>query len=89
MGGPDAEREISIKSGTAVAAALHQNPDFKQTLKLIDTPSTEELVSMNADVIFPVLHGPFGEGGPLQQLLEKLVYTHKQLKVINVNVFYT
>ena len=71
MGGPDAEREISIKSGTAVAAALHKNPDFNTTLKLIDTPSTEELVSMNADVIFPVLHGPFGEGGPLQQLLEK------------------
>ena len=71
MGGPDAERDVSISSGTAVAAALEKNKAFHTTLKLIDTPSTKELLALQADVIFPVLHGPFGEGGPLQRLLER------------------
>jgi len=71
MGGPDAERDVSISSGTAVAAALEKNKSFNTTLKLIDTPSTKELLALQADIIFPVLHGPFGEGGPLQLLLER------------------
>jgi D-alanine-D-alanine ligase len=71
MGGPDAERDVSILSGTAVAEALLKNQALYTTLETIETPSLEELIDLQADVIFPVLHGPYGEGGPLQQVLER------------------
>ncbi len=70
MGGPDAEREVSIQSGTAVATALEQTGKYFVHQQLIDTPSFEDIERLEADVVFPVLHGPFGEGGPLQDLLE-------------------
>lgn len=70
MGGPDAEREISIASGNAVAAALESSPLFEVERVCIDRISQDELNAMQTDVFFPVLHGPFGEGGELQYLLE-------------------
>lgn len=71
MGGPDAEREISIQSGTAVANALNQTNRYSVSLQCIDRITVKELKQMHADVFFPVLHGPYGEGGPLQELLEE------------------
>jgi len=70
MGGPDAEREISIQSGTAVARALQKTEKYLVQALVIDTPTLQEIEDIQADAIFPALHGPFGEGGPLQQLLE-------------------
>lgn len=72
MGGPDAEREVSIHSGTAVTEALKTCGEYSVTSKVIDTVTTDELRAMNADVFFPVLHGPYGEGGLLQKTLEEL-----------------
>ena len=71
MGGPDAEREISIQSGTAVANALNQTSRYSVSSTCIDRVTVKELKQMQADVFFPVLHGPYGEGGPLQELLEE------------------
>ena len=68
-GGPDAEREISIASATGV----HQgciDAGLDATLSIVDTPSVDEIRSWDADVVFPVLHGKFGEGGELQRRLE-------------------
>jgi D-alanine-D-alanine ligase len=70
MGGPDAEREISVRSGTRVAAALRETGQFEVDERVIERLTIEELAAMPADVIFPVLHGPWGEGGPLQDVLE-------------------
>ncbi len=70
MGGPDAERGISIISGRAVATALQQTNKFDVTSLIIDTPTLQDIENIQSDVVFPVLHGPFGEGGPLQELLE-------------------
>jgi D-alanine-D-alanine ligase len=70
MGGPDAEREISIRSGSRVAAALRESGSFSVEERIIDGLATEELAAIPAEVIFPVLHGPWGEGGPLQDVLE-------------------
>ena len=70
MGGPDAEREVSIHSGTAVADALQQTGKYEVRKLILDTPTAKEIENIQADIIFPVLHGPFGEGGPLQKLLE-------------------
>lgn len=76
MGGPDAEREVSLHSGAEVATALRQSAKFTVVDRVIDQPDLNELLSIvsaaQAEVIFPVLHGHWGEGGPLQELLEKI-----------------
>lgn len=68
-GGPDAEREVSLASGAAVAEALAASTCFEVRHEIIDAPGLDELQGLAGDVIFPVLHGPWGEGGPLQDLL--------------------
>ena len=70
MGGPDAERHISIQSGAAVAEALRDSGNYIVEERIIHKPTLEEIINLEADVFFPVLHGPYGEGGPLQKLLE-------------------
>jgi D-alanine-D-alanine ligase len=72
-GGPDRERPVSMLSGAQVAAALREaghevreadiTPDDLTALDLFD--------QWRGDVVFPVLHGKWGEGGPLQRLLEQ------------------
>jgi D-alanine-D-alanine ligase len=68
-GGPSAEREVSLVSGKAVIEGLRSmghevfGSDVSPTdLSGLDRP---------ADVIFPVLHGQFGESGELQEILEQ------------------
>lgn len=68
-GGPDAEREVSLSGAAAVTAALRA-AGFSVSHHVIDRPTSAELAAMPGEVILPILHGPFGEGGPLQDLLE-------------------
>ena len=70
MGGPDAEREISLRSGAMVAAALREAGEFVVHEAVIDRLTSTQLRELAGEVIFPVLHGPFGEGGPLQDIME-------------------
>ncbi len=72
IGGPDAERRISIMSGQEVAQALRDGGRFAVIEQVIDEPSAQELAALGGDVVFPALHGRFGEGGPLQELLEQV-----------------
>ncbi len=72
MGGPDAEREVSIHSGTEVARALRATNRIVVIDRIIDRPTVDELDRWPGEVIFPVLHGQWGEGGPLQVLLEEI-----------------
>ncbi len=69
-GGPDAERDVSLMSGGVVADALRA-AGFTVNEVTVDRPGIDELRAMAGDVIFPVLHGSWGEGGPLQELLEE------------------
>jgi len=81
MGGPDAERAVSLDSGAAVAAALRaagwRNVE-SMVLGAGDRPSVAEaeaalrdrLAAGGVDVAFPALHGPWGEGGGAQAVLE-------------------
>lgn len=71
-GGPDAERDVSIVSSRAVAQALMDGGRFEVHYQLIGAVGPCDLRAMAGDVIFPVLHGAFGEGGPMQDLLEML-----------------
>lgn len=67
-GGPDAERNVSINSAHEVARALGDR--YKVVERTVDRPSLEDVRDMPGDVIFPATHGRWGEGGPLQDILE-------------------
>lgn len=67
-GGPDAERPVSLQSAAGVADALRA-AGFQVLPLTVDRPTTDELASIDAHAIFPVLHGRFGEGGELQRRL--------------------
>ncbi|HSX47222.1 MAG TPA: D-alanine--D-alanine ligase [Patescibacteria group bacterium] len=70
-GGNSNEREVSIRSGSAVASALKQQG---HQVKLIDPKREYNLYIKEfkkVDVIFPALHGMGGEDGSLQELLEQ------------------
>ncbi|TYK65347.1 D-alanine--D-alanine ligase [Colwellia echini] len=71
FGGNSAERDVSLKSGQAVAKGLTQ-AGF--TVELIDTKTTplSDLVSKKIDRVFIALHGRGGEDGCLQGALEYL-----------------
>lgn len=74
-GGPDAERPVSIESATGIFEALKSSSRFEPRYELIDRPTPQELAELisrhEASCVFPALHGRWGEGGPLQELLER------------------
>ncbi|MDD7984190.1 D-alanine--D-alanine ligase [Lentisphaera marina] len=68
-GGPSSERSISLQSAEAVAKALR---DGGHTVNEIDiTDFTIPQLSADTDIVFPVLHGEFGEDGQVQKLIEE------------------
>ena len=77
FGGPSSEHDVSLNSGENVARALEIGENkkryhvvrvkFKDPKKLIS-----RLQQIQPQVVFPVLHGKFGEDGTLQALLETL-----------------
>ena len=69
MGGISPEREVSLRSGTAVAQAL-KNAGFNVSCINVQDEKIEELDLLEIDVAFIALHGYFGEDGRVQQLLE-------------------
>ena len=71
MGGPDAEHEVSLASGKRVADGLEAHGRWEVARHVVERPDSAWLRELGADVVFPVLHGPFGEGGPLQEALEE------------------
>lgn len=68
-GGPSAEREVSLVSGRAVAEGLRSmgHEVFESDISPTDLGGLDH----EADVIFPVLHGQFGESGELQEIMEE------------------
>ena len=66
-GGPSAEREISLQSGQAVADGLRR---AGHTVFVADiSPDDLKALDHPADVVFPALHGTFGEDGTVQRIL--------------------
>ncbi len=68
MGGASSEREVSLRSGAAVANALRNGGYKVRTfdLKNLEIPTG----AAECDLVYPVLHGGWGEDGRLQKLLE-------------------
>jgi D-alanine-D-alanine ligase len=81
-GGRSSEHDVSLRSGEAVAAGLEQarHEALRVTISREGAWSYDdarlELVPgeglLGADAVFPALHGPFGEDGSVQGLLEWL-----------------
>ena len=69
-GGPDAERDISITSAKGVHRGC-LDAGLDATLLIVDEPAVSEIGQWETDVVFPVLHGKFGEGGTLQDRLRR------------------
>ncbi len=81
MGGPSAEREVSLSSGAECAAALRvagceviEVDAGQQTSAALAV----QLQEIKPDVVFNALHGRWGEDGCIQGMLEwlKIPYTH-------------
>jgi D-alanine-D-alanine ligase len=71
MGGSSAEREISIQSGSAVMRALQSLGYEAQSLDY-DQRFIEAVREIAPDVVFNALHGPGGEDGQVQAILDFL-----------------
>ncbi|MGB8908355.1 MAG: D-alanine--D-alanine ligase [Candidatus Cybelea sp.] len=71
MGGSSAEREISIRSGSEVMRALNSLGYDAYSLDY-DERFFDALRQLKPDVVFIALHGPGGEDGHVQALLEYL-----------------
>jgi D-alanine-D-alanine ligase len=71
MGGPSAEREVSIESGQAVMKALAALGHEAQSLDF-DDRFVDAVRDIRPDVVFNALHGTGGEDGTIQGVLEWL-----------------
>jgi D-alanine-D-alanine ligase len=71
MGGPSAEREVSIESGQAVMKALAALGHEAQSLDF-DGRFVDAVRDIRPDVVFNALHGTGGEDGTIQGVLEWL-----------------
>jgi D-alanine-D-alanine ligase len=67
MGGPGAERAVSLNSGAAVAKALRS---LGANVTEIDVHGPDFELPAGTDLAFNIIHGTFGEDGQLQALLD-------------------
>jgi len=68
-GGPSAEREVSLRSGDAVARALRS---LGHRIDEVDPVPGAPEIPDGTDVVFLALHGTYGEDGTVQSELEEL-----------------
>lgn len=71
-GGTSDEREVSLRSGAAVARALAEAAHEFHVTTLDPADGLEKLLPQlkQADAVLPILHGAGGEDGTLQKFLE-------------------
>ncbi len=77
MGGFSSERPVSLSSGAACADALEAE-GYRVSRVDVDRDVARVLAELRPDVAFNALHGPFGEDGTIQGILEylQIPYTH-------------
>lgn len=81
MGGWSAEREVSLVTGDACARALRDG-GYRVSELDVGRDVATRLAELAPDAAFNALHGPFGEDGCVQGLLEliDLPYTHSGVR---------
>ncbi len=77
LGGFSSERPVSLSSGKACADALEAE-GYRVTRVDVERDVSARLADLKPDVVFNALHGPFGEDGTIQGVLEylQIPYTH-------------
>jgi len=71
LGGPSAERDISLKSGRAISLALRELGI--EVIEIGEHEGVREgVIAHKIDMAFIALHGRFGEDGQVQEFLEEL-----------------
>ena len=77
MGGLSAEREVSLRSGAAVADAL-EGEGYRVTRIDVGRDVAQQLYELKPDACFNALHGKYGEDGCVKGIIETLAipYTH-------------
>ena len=69
LGGPSAERAVSLSSGAGVVKALRS---LGHTVVELDPQTPDWILPPETDAVFLALHGTYGEDGTVQAQLEKL-----------------
>lgn len=69
MGGPGKERDVSLRSGAAVAGALRK---CGAIVTEMDVAGPGFLIPAGTRLVFNIIHGTFGEDGDLQSLLDAM-----------------
>jgi D-alanine-D-alanine ligase len=69
LGGPSAEREVSLRSGAAVAKALRS---LGHEVNELDPRNESWVLPPKTEVVFLALHGTYGEDGTVQRRLDEL-----------------
>ncbi|MES2315420.1 MAG: D-alanine--D-alanine ligase family protein [Patescibacteria group bacterium] len=70
FGGKSAEHDVSVVSARNVISALNKNKYKVTPIKIGKEGNFNFEPLKKLDVVFPVLHGPFGEDGSMQGLLK-------------------
>ena len=78
MGGPSAEREVSLNSGRACAAALREHGNYNVVEVDAGPDLCAVLSDLKPDAVLNCLHGRWGEDGRVQGIFEwlNIPYTH-------------
>lgn len=72
-GGKSTEHEVSLRSAENVADAIDKNKyAVEKVLIKKDGTWSKDISKIDADVFFPILHGPYGEDGSMQGFLKIL-----------------
>jgi D-alanine-D-alanine ligase len=69
LGGPSAERKVSLRSGAGVAQALRS---LGHIVTELDPEKPDWILPPKTDAVFLALHGTYGEDGTVQAQLERL-----------------
>jgi D-alanine-D-alanine ligase len=79
LGGPGSEREVSLRSGAAVARALQS---LGAIVEEVDVTDSGFSLPSDVDLAYNMIHGTFGEDGQIQEILERrgVPYTGEGIK---------
>lgn len=72
MGGPSAERDVSLNTGNAILTALQEAGYNAVGIDLDPSRLVEQLNEAGVEIVFNAVHGQYGEDGILQGALELL-----------------
>lgn len=72
LGGPSAEREVSLRTGTAIHKALLAQGYDAVIIDLDPANFTKQLAEQQIDIVFNAVHGLYGEDGCMQGQLDML-----------------